>query len=468
MTKSLSVLPPLYPNILMEKNDLWQTVLAEIELQVSKPTFATLFVGTSLVSIEKNVATIGCPNPLIQRMIETRYYALLKNILDKHTSADNSLLFTTKRPENQPVIEEKEVGPLFKKDVEVSPGFSRMAGLNPFYTFENFAVSSCNQMAYAAAQAVSRSPGTAYNPLFLYGGVGVGKTHLMQAIGHTVLQQNPQVKIVSSPGEEFTNEIIEAIRNKTTPGFREKYRRAKMLLLDDIQFIAGKNAVQEEFFHTFNAIHREGGQIILTSDRPPEEISKLEERLKSRFEAGLIIDIAPPDFELRSAILLIKAKQKGINLPMDTAQVLAANISSTRRLEGALIRLATEAEAKKVPLTPDLAKSILGKTNGGEVIPKRKVNTEEVLEVVAVRFGIKVSLLLGPKRDRSLALPRQVAMHILRVDCQRPLMDIGQSLGGRDHTTIMHGVEKISTLLSTDDKLREDISWIKGKLWGTT
>ncbi|MFH0863792.1 MAG: chromosomal replication initiator protein DnaA [Candidatus Gottesmanbacteria bacterium] len=451
----------------MEINKLWQVVLAEIELQVSKPTFATLFIETSLVSLENNIATLGCPNPLIQRMIEIRYYALLKNILDKHTANNNSLVFTTIKQVKQPGSNEKEVGPLFKEDVSFSNGIMRTAGLNPFLTFDNFAVSTCNQMAYAAAQAVSRSPGTAYNPLFLYGGVGVGKTHLMQAVGQKILQSKPNTKIVFSPGEEFTNEIIEAIRNKTTPGFREKYRRAQLLLLDDIQFIAGKDMVQEEFFHTFNALNREGGQIILTSDRPPEEISRLEERLRSRFEAGLIIDIAPPDFELRCAILLIKAKQKGINLPMDVAQVLAANISSTRRLEGILIRLATEVETKKLAITPDLAKSILGKTTAGDLIPKKKIETGEVLKVVADRFDTRVALLLGPKRDRSLVLPRQVAMHILRVDCQRPLMDIGRSLGDRDHTTIMHGVEKISTLLSTDEKLREDISWIKNKLWGT-
>ncbi len=448
----------------MDNANLWQIVLSELELQVSKPTFATFFAKTALVSLEKEVATVGCPNPLIQRMIETRYYSLLKSILDKHTANNISLLFAVTK-EEVGTQEPKTPGPLFVREEEL-PDIARLAHLNPFFTFENFAVSTCNQMAYAAAVAVSRSPGTAYNPLFLYGGVGVGKTHLMQAIGHTLLEKDRNFKLIACMGEEFTNEIIDAIQTKTTKRFKEKYRSVRILLIDDIQFIAGKNAVQEEFFHTFNTIQREGGQVVLTSDRPPAEISKLEERLRSRFEAGLIIDIAPPDFELRSAILLIKAKQRGISLPMDVAQVLAANVSSARRLEGTLIRLLTEAETKKLPLTPELAKSILGKTNGIEAVPKRRVNADEVLAAVAERFNLNIANLKGPKRDRALALPRQVAMHVLRVDVELPFMEIGKNLGGRDHTTIMHGVEKISTLLSTDEKLREDIVWIKNKLWG--
>jgi len=449
----------------MENVKLWQAVLAEVEIQVSKPTFATFFNGTSLLSLESCVATIGCPNPLIQRMIETRYYALLKNTLDKHTSNNNSLVFVIKKQTEPATIVKEEIGPLFSKQ-EAAIDTARRAHLNPLFTFDTFAVSSSNQMAYAAATAVSRSPGTSYNPLFLYGGVGVGKTHLMQAVGHVFLENQSNFKMIYCNGEEFTNEIIDAIQTKTTKRFKEKYRSVRALLIDDIQFIAGKNAVQEEFFHTFNTIQREGGQVILTSDRPPAEIAKLEERLRSRFEAGLIIDITPPDFELRSAIVLIKAKQKGINLPMDVAQILAANISSARRLEGALIRLLTEAETKKIPIGPELAKSILGKTNNEEPPAKRRVGSEEVLEAVADRFQLKISNLRGPKRDKALAFPRQIAMHILRVECENPFMEIGKILGGRDHTTIMHGVGKISTLLSTDEKLREDISWIKNKLWG--
>ncbi|MBI5465258.1 chromosomal replication initiator protein DnaA [Candidatus Gottesmanbacteria bacterium] len=446
----------------MENSKLWQTVLAELEVQVSKPSFATFFSKTSLVSFENEVATIGCPNPLIQKMIETRYYSLLKNILDKHTSSNNSLLFTIKKLEET----KKEAGPLFEER-ESLPEAAHRAHLRPDFTFENFAVSSSNQVAYAAAQAVVKNPGSAYNPLFLYGGVGVGKTHLMQAIGQAILKKSPQLKLIYCTGEEFTNEIVEAIRQKNTNFFKSRYRGVELLLMDDIQFIAGKERVQEEFFHTFNALLRNGAEVVLTSDRSPSEIAKLEERLRSRFDGGLTIDISPPDFELRTAILLIKAKSLGINLPMDLAQFAAANIEDTRRLEGFLRRLLTEAEAKKIPISPDLAKSILGKTNG-QAAPdqKRKVSADEVLGAVANRFDLKISGLKGPKRDRVLALARQTAMHFLRIDCGYPFAKIGEVLGGRDHTTIMHGVEKISALLPTNENLREDISWIKRKLWG--
>ncbi|MBI4999823.1 chromosomal replication initiator protein DnaA [Candidatus Gottesmanbacteria bacterium] len=446
----------------MENSKLWQTVLAELEVQVSKPSFATFFSKTSLVSFENEVATIGCPNPLIQKMIETRYYSLLKNILDKHTSSNNSLLFTIKKLEET----KKEAGPLFEER-ESLPEAAHRAHLRPDFTFENFAVSSSNQVAYAAAQAVVKNPGSAYNPLFLYGGVGVGKTHLMQAIGQAILKKSPQLKLIYCTGEEFTNEIVEAIRQKNTNFFKSRYRGVELLLMDDIQFIAGKERVQEEFFHTFNALLRNGAEVVLTSDRSPSEIAKLEERLRSRFDGGLTIDISPPDFELRTAILLIKAKSLGINLPMDLAQFAAANIEDTRRLEGFLRRLLTEAEAKKIPISPDLAKSILGKTNGQPgADQKRKVSADEVLGAVANRFDLKISGLKGPKRDRALALARQTAMHFLRIDCGYPFAKIGEVLGGRDHTTIMHGVEKISALLPTNENLREDISWIKRKLWG--
>lgn len=447
----------------METLKLWQSILGEIELQISKPTYATFFAGTLLVSLENGVATIGCPNPVAQKMIETRYYSLIKNILDKKTLANNSLVFTIKKSQ-----ETKEAGPLFAQEKTVDNRSLLPAGLHPFYTFENFAVSSSNQVAYAAAQAVVKTPGTAYNPLFIYGGVGVGKTHLIQAIARAILEKNLRLKFIYCTSEEFTNDFIEAIRQKNTNFFKNRYRGVSLLLIDDIQFIGGKEKVQEELFHTFNSLQKDNSQVVLTSDRPPTEIPKLEDRLRSRFDGGLTIDIAPPDFELRTAILLIKARALGVEIPMDIAQFIAANIEDTRRLEGFLRRLLTEAETKKVPLSLALAQSILGKPGELEEAPKRRVGPEEVLAAVTQRFGLKISHIKGPKRDKSLAFPRQVAMHILRVDCKYPLITIGQALGGRDHTTVMYGVEKISTLLSTDEKLREDISWIKSRIWGSS
>jgi len=324
----------------MNLERLWQSTLEEIKLNVSKVIFQTLFQNTTLISLENNIANIGCPSAYIQGLVENRYYSLLKDILDRQSKQNNSLVFTVK-----PIVKKTtDIGPLFAEltnpatDKKEGVDFSNITNnhLRSDYTFADFAVSSINQLPYAAATAVAKNPGNAYNPLFLWGGVGVGKTHLMQAIGQEILKNHPQTKIIYCMGEEFTNEIINAIRSKTTDVFKRKYRSVKVLLIDDIQFIAGKTTVQEEFFHTFNTLQREGSQIVLTSDRPPEEIAKLEDRLRSRFEAGLIIDIPQPDFELRAAILLIKAKQRGIDLPMDITQTIAANIDSIRKIEGFL------------------------------------------------------------------------------------------------------------------------------------
>ena len=356
---------------------------------------------------------------------------------------------------------------LFEK-AEDRPEVSRaveQAGLRPDFNFETFAVSSTNQMAHAAAQAVAKTPGKAYNPLFLYGGVGVGKTHLMQAIGNTLLARSPRAKVVYCTGEEFTNEIVNAIRKKTTDEFKKKFRTIRLLLVDDIQFIAGKEKAQEEFFHTFNAIWRVGGQIVLTSDRPPEEINKLEARLRSRFEGGLTIDIQPPDFELRTAILLIKAQQQGIKLPMDVAQLIAGNITSTRKLEGTLTRVISESKTRKTPLTPELATAILGKTNGNTTLQK-VVKPKEILSAVASHFNLKIADLTGITRPKQIAEARQIVMYLLRTELKTSLVEIGNLLGGRDHTTVMHGVNKITKVLPESEDLRVDIMGIKTKLYG--
>lgn len=445
----------------MINESLWKNVLEEIKLSVSKAIFQTLFQNTSLTNLENNIATIGCPSSYIQGLVESRYYSLIKDILDRQTKQNNSLVFTVKPLTRTSV----DLGPLFTQAVSLEsnqPIFS--INLRKDYTFESFAVSSANQLPYAAATAVAKNPGNAYNPLFLWGGTGVGKTHLMQAIGHEILKNKPQTKIIYCMGEEFTNEIINAIRSKTTDSFKRKYRTTKVLLLDDVQFIAGKTTVQEEFFHTFNTLQREGGQIILTSDRPPEEIPKLEERLRSRFEGGLIIDIPQPDFELRTAILLIKAKQRGIDLPMDIAQSISANIDSVRKIEGFLIRLMTEIEAKKISLTPELVNSLLGKSTEDNGRLKKQIKPKDIIEIVAEYYNLKTSQLKSPTRLKNIVLPRQVLMYLLRTELSIPLMEVGNLLGGRDHTTIIHGVEKITNLLSINEDLRVDISGIKQKI----
>ncbi len=452
----------------MNKDHLWKAILGEIELQISRPTFKTFFSPIHISSITDNVITLGCPNSLVANTIESRYYALIKQIADRHLGASASIVFTVETPPKpQSAQSPSSFLPLFS--LQSSEGdieqLMKKAHLNPQHTFENFAVSGSNQMAYAAATAVAKTPGKAYNPLFLWGGVGVGKTHLMHAIGHAILHRKAKSRIIFCMGEEFTNDIIDAIQTKSTKQFKQKYRSADVLLIDDVQFIAGKNAVQEEFFHTFNTIHREGGQIVLTSDKPPNEISKLEDRLRSRFEGGLTIDVSPPDFELRCAILRIKAEQKTFTLPMDIAQFIAANITDTRKLEGTLVRLMGEAQMKKLPVSLSLAKQILGKRDD-DVAIKRTVSPVLVMKIVSSRYTVSESLLKGSKRDKDIATPRQIIMYILRTELGVHLVEIGDFLGGRDHTTIMHGVDKISKELLINEKLREDVLWIKQKLLG--
>jgi len=438
----------------MNNDTLWKNIQEELKISVSKAIFQTLFQKTQLVSLENNIATIGCPSSYIQNLIETRYYSLIKDVLDRQTKGNHSLVFTVKAISSPKI----DPGPLFSQPAPDSPQgiYTKDRSLRSDFTFENFAVSSSNQLPFAAATAVAKNPGSAYNPLFIWGGVGVGKTHLMQAVGNEILKNKPKTNVLFCPGEEFTNGIIDAIRNKNTDLFKKKFRSVNVLLLDDVQFIAGKVTVQEEFFHTFNAIQREGGQIVLTSDRPPEEIAKLEERLKSRFEAGLIVDIPVPDFELRTAILLIKARQRKIDLKMDLAQLIAANIESTRKMEGFLTRLIT--------LSAELASSLLGKTLAEKELSQTKIKPKTVIEVVADYYHLKINQLKGSTRIKEIVLPRQILMYLLRIELGLPLMEVGELLGGRDHTTIMHGVEKITNLTKDSEDIRVDISGIKQRI----
>ena len=323
-------------------------------------------------------------------------------------------------------------------------------------------------MAYAAATAVAKNPGNAYNPLVFYGSTGVGKTHLMHAVANSVLAKKPNTKVVYCMGEEFLNEIVEAIQTKTARQFKQKYRSAQLLMVDDVQFIAGKQTAQEEFFHTFNAVHREGGQIILTSDRPPSEIAKLEDRLRSRFEGGMTVDISAPDFELRAAIINIKSRALGLAVPSDAAQLIAANITDTRAIEGFLKRLAGQSSATGAAITPDVVAQLLRlkRQEGAAPVPPggtpvRRTAAGEILEAVAAAFSIKVTALKGPKRDRPIARPRQVYMYLCRTELALTLDDIGGALGGRDHTTVLHGVETISRELSTNERLRAAVEGIK-------
>lgn len=466
----LRLQPP--PWLFMDLSRLWKSALAELELSVSKATYQTCFAQSELLSYVDGVATVGFSSPIMRSMAESRFYSLVKSVLDHQTKENTSVVFSLSPKKTQ--LKSSDAGPLFSQEeatVKQEAGIAALAKrlhIRQDYTFDTFAVSTTNQLAYAAATAVAKSPGTAYNPLFFYGGVGVGKTHLMHAVAHTLLSRKPSTKIVYCMGEEFLNEIVEAFQTKSMRLFKQKYRSADLLLVDDVQFIAGKQTAQEEFFHTFNAVHREGGQIILTSDRSPGEIAHLEDRLRSRFEGGLIVDISPPDFELRAAIINIKSKALGIDLTPDTVQVIAANMTDTRAIEGFLKRLMTEVALGKKELSPDFVASVISARSPLAKLAqkeKRRVSPQEVLEAVAAQFDLKASTLKGPKRDRPIARSRQLVMYLCKVELGLTLDDIGGLLGGRDHTTVMHGVETITHELPTNQRMREAIEGIRKKLW---
>ena len=340
---------------------------------------------------------------------------------------------------------------------------AQKAGLRTDYTFEKFAVSSTNEMAHAAAQAVSHQPGTAYNPLFIYGGVGVGKTHLMHAVGNNILKKLPDAKVLYCTGEDFTNEIVHAIQTKKSMSFKEKYRTVDILLIDDVQFIAGKNTVQEEFFHTFNTITKRAGQIILTSDRPPSEISLLEDRLRSRFEAGLMVDIQQPSFELRSAILLIKAQASHIHIPMELAQVIASRIDSARKLEGIIKSIKSEVELKHRQITPELIDELCkGETEKPH--QRLRVRATDVIKTVADFYQLKQSSLRGKVRVKSIVKARHVAMYFLKEELHLPYMEVGRWFSNRDHTSALHALRKITNELQTDPELRQEIQALRVQL----
>lgn len=354
--------------------------------------------------------------------------------------------------------------PLLSFEPSIEDTFTR-AGLNKKYNFDNFAVSTSNQVAYAAAQAVVNNPGSAYNPLFLYGGVGVGKTHIAQSVAKKILEENPAKKVYFCPGDNFTNELIESIREKATGRFRKKYRYLNLLIVDDIQFIAGKNAVQEEFFHTFNAIASAGGQIILTSDRPPSAIKNLEDRLHSRFLGGLTVDIQPPDFELRSAILLIKAKEKGIEVDIEAVKIIAERIIDCRGLEGTLLSIYAKILGIKEKIDLEVVEMFFSQNGKKE---RKRINPSEVIKTVCSFYNIKQSHLKSPSRAASIAFYRQITMYLLQKELGLTLSEVAETLNRKDHTTALHAKQKISNLLLHDINLKKEIDIITQSLFQST
>lgn len=438
--------------------NLWKEVLAEVEVEVSKPIFLTFFKPTALVSIVDSIATIDAPTYITAEYIEKRYYSLLKKILDKKTGKNVSLIFTSEGGSDK--TKRTSAGPLFAKDIKTE-AVARPSRIRVDYTFESLAVSESNQLAYTAALTVAGGSGTKYNPLFLYGTVGVGKTHLMNAIANKALDDKPALSVLYMTTEEFTNEVVEAIRDKTTTHLRKKFRNVDILLLDDVQFLAGKERVQEELFHTFNTLIDKGNQIVLSSDRSPSEIKRIEVRLASRFEGGLTVDIEPPDFELRTAILLIKSRKYGLSLSYDAAKLVAEKIEDTRALEGFLLRLASaRTENNGSEIGDQDVLSILGKTKNAPSV----LHPDSIIQAVCSFYNLKPTQLKGVKRDAFLVGPRHICMFLLKDEASLTFGEIGNLLGGRDHTTVIHAVEKIKELISKSQKTKEEILFIKRRI----
>lgn len=435
----------------------WEAILSIIELETSSVSFNTWFKETELLSIEDSKLVVSVKNEFTKEILNTRYLELIRNSALQVLNKEYAIKFVL--PNEQTNLNQKVI----KRNEQLQDPLNYPSNLNPRYVFDSFVVGNSNRMAHAAALAVAEAPARAYNPLFLYGGVGLGKTHLMHSIAHYILDQNPNAKVIYASSEKFTNELINSIRDDKNESFRNKYRNIDVLLIDDIQFITGKERTQEEFFHTFNALYEANKQIIICSDRPPKEIQTLEERLRSRFEWGLIADIQSPDLETRIAILRKKAEIENLSVPEDVLLFIAKTvISNIRELEGALNRILAFSSLTNKPITVELANEALK-----DLISKDKpkvITAEYILDIVANYFHLKPEELISSKRTRNIAYPRQIAMYLCRKLTDLSLPKIGEKFGGRDHTTIIHGFDKISRELQTDIELTQMLNELESKI----
>jgi chromosomal replication initiator protein len=444
----------------MNARQAWQAVLGQLQMEMAKATFDTWVRDAEFIAFEDGTIIIGVQNAFARDWLDSRLTSTVTRLLTGFMNRTVEVRFVVWQEITSP---ETTSEPAEQKEEPVTESSysTTNATLNPRYSFENFVVGASNRLAQAASMAVAENPAKAYNPLFLYGGVGLGKTHLLHAIGNECLKSGLGVLYVSS--EEFTNDLINAIRAHKTQAFREKYRHIDVLLIDDIQFIAGKESTQEEFFHTFNTLHGQNKQIVISSDRSPKNMITLEERLRSRFEWGLIADIQPPDLETRLAILRAKAERNGRQVPNEILEAIAQRMQSNiRELEGALNRILAYADLRDIPLTSDMVDLALI-----DLMPQhREVEPNQVVQMVAEAFGITVEQILARDRSRRVALPRQIAMYLLREESQISLPQIGNVLGGRDHTTVMYGCDKVADLLEQDDRLRRRVVDIRDQLYG--
>lgn len=452
---------------------LWQSVLGEIELTVPHATFTTWFKNTELVDQNDAGIVISVSNIFAKKQFEVKFDNQIKSILATQgvkpkqityiVSAPNKNTRPNRETTNNPnaTITADDLLPTNQK-IQQSLAAAPVGGLNPRYTFDNFIVGSSNDLAYTASQAVAANPGVKYNPIYLYGGVGLGKTHLMQAIGNEIIKNDPKMRVLYISSETFVNEFLEHIRFKKK-GFSDKYRNIDVLIVDDMQFIAGKEKTQEEFFHTFNHLHQNNKQIIISSDKPPKSIPTLTERLRSRFEMGMSIDIQMPDFETRCAILSIKASMSGVTLSKDTVEYLATNIKTNiRELEGALNRLLAYAEMRGVEPDISTAEGLLGNIRHSR---PQHLSSKQIIDRTAKHFQIDVTEICSERRDKHIVVPRQIAMYLLRSELHLSFPKIANELGRKDHTTAIHSIEKIEKAIKLDFLIREQVSSIREKLY---
>jgi len=452
---------------------LWQSVLGEIELTVSQATFSTWFKNTELIDQSSEEVIISVPNIFAKKQFEVKFNDQVKKVLENNGVKPKRISYTIDVSGKKTLINRETT--LQAPDINTGskPGavngglstntLNQTGNLNPRYTFDNFIVGSSNDLAYTASQAAAANPGVKYNPIYLYGGVGLGKTHLMQAIGNEIIKNDPNARVLYVSSETFVNEFLDYIRFKKK-GFSDKYRNVDVLIVDDMQFIANKEKTQEEFFHTFNFLHQNNKQIIISSDKPPKSIPTLTERLRSRFEMGMMIDIQMPDFETRCAILAAKASLSGIELNRETIEYLANNIkTNVRELEGALNQLLAYSEMHNISPDVSIAEGLIGSVRKSR---PQHLTSKQIIDKTAKHFQLPVEEICSQKRDKHIVVPRQIAMYLLRSELHLSFPKIAAELGRKDHTTAIHSIEKIEKALKLDFIIREQVSSIREKLYG--
>ena len=465
----------------MNTHELWQATLGEIELKLSKAHFTTWFRNTFIAEFTPDCVVVAVPNTFTKAWLEKKYHKDILVPLEQITEKGIRQLdyrVETRPTAPAPVIFQEDAVPVAEaapetmptEDVGFTTGFGEQAqgniAINNDYTFSSFVVGKQNELAHAAAQAVAAQPGGTYNPLFIYGGVGLGKTHLLHSVGNTLLAKNPNAKILYVTCEHFTNDFIQAVRTGKAKEFKDRYRTVDLLLIDDIQFIKGKEGTQEEFFHTFNTLHQDNKQIVISSDRAPKAIGSLEKRLLSRLEWGMLVDVGAPDLETRIAILQIKCQERGITLEREILHFIATTIqSNVRELEGALNKIVAYHQFKNIIPTVETVKPLIASFEADSM--KKTISPKFIIHTVSTYFDIQREDVLGKSREKRLAFPRQIIMYLLREEMKSSYPSIGQELGGRDHTTAMHAYSKICRLLEEDETLQRDLELIKQKLYSS-